>query len=122
MKRNDLLKVLLGTGLYLLDPVRDRLAGRLDDLSERAQDSFESAANRVTRVAKTIRGQEHDTMNNVLLLLLGIGVGVGVGMLLAPASGEEIRGNLADKVQDLGSRVKGRFSEGQSNTGTYGGI
>jgi YtxH-like protein len=122
MKRNDLLKVLLGTGLYMLDPVRDRLAGRLDDLTERAQDTLEAASDRVDRVTKTIRGNEHSSMNNLFMMLLGVGVGVGIGMLLAPASGEQLRGNLADKVQDLGSRVKDRFSEGQQNTGTYGGI
>jgi len=122
MKRNDILKMLLGTGLYLLDPVRDRLAGRIDDLSERAQETYEDAADRVSRVAKTIRGTEHSSMNNVLFMLLGVGVGIGVGMLLAPASGEEIRGNLSDRVQDFGGRVKDRFSEAKSSTGTYGGI
>jgi hypothetical protein len=122
MRKNDLLKVLLGTGLYLLDPVRDRLAGRVDDLTERAQETYEDAADRVSRVAKTIRGPEHNSMNNVLLLLLGVGVGVGIGMLMAPASGEEIRSNLSDRVQDLGDKVRDRFSEAKSNTGTYGGI
>jgi hypothetical protein len=123
MKRNDLVKVLLGTGLYLLDPLRDRLAGRLDDLGERAQDTLDAASDRMSRVTKTIRGDEHSSVGNTIMLLLGIGVGVGIGMLIAPASGEETRGNLANKVQDLGSRVKDRFSEGQQqNTGTYGGI
>src|SRR5262249_13792053 len=122
MKRKDLMKVLLGAGLYLLDPIRDRVSGGVGDLSERAQDKYEAAANRMSRVARTIRGTEHDTLNNVLLVLLGVGVGVGIGRLLVPASGEEIRGNLADKVHDFGGRVKDRFAEARENTGTYGGV
>jgi gas vesicle protein len=54
-------------------------------------------------------------------LLIGIGVGVGVGMLLAPASGEETRGTISNKVQEFGGRMRDKFSEGQSSsTGTYG--
>jgi len=44
-------------------------------------------------------------------------------MLLAPASGEEIRGSIGDKVQDIGDRVRTRFSASQtrrSATGTEG--
>ena len=40
----------------------------------------------------------------------GVAIGVGAGMLLAPASGEEIRGSIGDKVQDIGDRVRSRFS------------
>ena len=50
-------------------------------------------------------------------LLIGIGIGVGLGMLLAPASGEETRSNIADKVQDFGGKVRDRFpaARGQSH-------
>jgi gas vesicle protein len=55
-------------------------------------------------------------------LLIGVGIGVGVGMLLAPASGEETRGNLSNKVQEFGDRVREKFSsEREAGTGTYGG-
>ena len=33
--------------------------------------------------------------------LLGFGIGVGLAMLFAPASGEETRGRILDKAQDL---------------------
>ena len=33
--------------------------------------------------------------------LLGFGIGVGLAMLLAPASGEETRGRILDKAQEL---------------------
>lgn len=35
-------------------------------------------------------------------------MGVGAGMLLAPASGEDIRNTITEKVQDISDKVKGR--------------
>jgi gas vesicle protein len=44
---------------------------------------------------------------------------VGVGLLLAPASGEETRNSITEKVQDIGDKVKGRVSgRNYSATGT----
>jgi hypothetical protein len=40
----------------------------------------------------------------------------GIGLLLAPASGEETRSNIADKVRDIRDRV----SPPEGGTGTYG--
>ena len=37
--------------------------------------------------------------------LLGLGIGVGIGLLLAPASGEETRSNIASKARDIRERV-----------------
>jgi gas vesicle protein len=60
-------------------------------------------------------------MSTTTALLIGVGLGVSVGLLFAPASGEEIRSNLADKVQDFGDKVRNRFSsEPQPASGTYG--
>ena len=119
--RNNLLKTLMGAGLYLLDPLRDRLADRIDDISDRAQDTYESAADRVSSISDRLRGRQSDSFGNIGWLLLGVGVGVGVGMLLAPASGEETRSNLADKVHEVGDRVRTRFSsEPRPASGTYG--
>jgi YtxH-like protein len=121
--RNNLLQALLGAGLYMLDPVRERLSGRLDDLSERAQDTYESALDRLNDVSDRLRGRHTNGWNNALWALLGVGVGVGVGMLLAPASGQETRSSLSEKAQEVGSRVRSRFSSGpKSPTGTYGGV
>jgi hypothetical protein len=44
-----------------------------------------------------------------LLIGVGVGVGVGVGLLLAPASGEQTRGTLTNKVQEFGDRVRDKF-------------
>jgi hypothetical protein len=119
--RNNLLKMLLGAGLYVLDPLRDRLADRVDDITDRAQDTYESAVDRVSSVTDRIRGKRSDAWDNAMWMLLGVGVGVGVGILLAPASGEEIRENIAGKVHDVRERVRGRVSsEPRSASGTYG--
>jgi len=49
----------------------------------------------------------------------GVGVGIGAGLLLAPASGEEIRNSIGEKVQDISDKVKGRMSgQEYSATGT----
>ena len=39
-------------------------------------------------------------------LLAGIGIGVGAGMLLAPKSGEELRKDLAKKLNELLDKAK----------------
>ncbi|PYX85679.1 MAG: hypothetical protein DMG70_02795 [Acidobacteria bacterium] len=57
-----------------------------------------------------MRGQEDHTVRNAISFAAGIGLGIGVGMLFAPASGEETRSSIAEKVQDVGERVRERCS------------
>jgi hypothetical protein len=121
--RNNVLKALLGAGMYLLDPLRDRLADRLDDISDRARDTYETASDRFGNISDRLRGRQSSGWDNAIWMLVGVGVGVGVGMLLAPASGEETRRDLADKVQEVGDRVRTRFqssNEPRPASGTYG--
>ncbi|OLB22611.1 MAG: hypothetical protein AUH15_06000 [Acidobacteriales bacterium 13_2_20CM_55_8] len=121
LRNKALFNALLGAGLYLLDPVRDRLAESIEDFTDRAQDTYETAAERMDRASRVIRGDDSHFMSTATALLIGVGIGVGVGLLFAPASGEEIRSNLADKVQDFGDKVRNRFSsEPQPASGTYG--
>jgi YtxH-like protein len=115
-RENILGNVLLGTGLYLLDTVRDRLTDNLQNVRERARDTYDTAADRVSRASDVIRGEDHPGLSTAAAILIGVGIGVGVGILLAPASGEETRGNLADKVHQFSGRVKNP----QGATGTYG--
>jgi YtxH-like protein len=110
-KENLLWNLLLGTGVYLLDSLRDRLGDGLDDLSDRARDTYDEASRRTRRASAVIRGEDHRGVSTAAALLIGIGVGVGVGMLLAPASGEETRNTISNKVQEFGDRVRDRFSE-----------
>jgi uncharacterized protein YjbJ (UPF0337 family) len=130
-KESILMNVLLGTGLYLVDSFRDRLAegvedlrGRTketyEDLRSKAKDGYEVASDRVGRASEVLRGEDSSILGTTASLLIGIGIGVGVGMLLAPASGEETRTNIAGKVQDFGGKVRDRFSREAEATGTYG--
>ncbi len=106
---NNLVKSVLKTAVYFLDQT-DRVAG---DVRDRVSDTVDRAADRVSELndqARDLyRGPDH-TVRHVLMFAAGVGVGIGAGMLLAPASGEEIRGTIGDKVQDIGDRVRGRFS------------
>ena len=121
LRNKSLFNALLGAGLYLLDPVRDRLAESVEDFTDRAQDTYETAAQRVDRASRVIRGDDSHFMSTATALLIGVGIGVGVGLLFAPAPGEETRSNLADKVQDFGDKVRNRFSqEPHPASGTYG--
>jgi hypothetical protein len=118
--KNNLLKALLGTGLYLLDPVRDRLANRINDMSERAQDTYENAVDRVSGISDSIGGR-FERPSRLKWMLIGTGVGVGLGMLLAPMTGREARESLSDRVQDISGRVRDRFqSDDMRATGTQG--
>jgi hypothetical protein len=111
-----LFNVLLGTGLSLLDALRDRVAEGASTFSERAgetaQNIYDTASGRARRAAEVIRGDDHPGINTALAVLIGMGIGVGVGLLLAPTSGEVTRSSIAKKVRD-------RFSEKEA-TGTYG--
>ena len=115
--------VLLGTSVYLLDSLRGRLNEGIDELSDRARDTYSEASRRASRAVDVVRGEDHRGMNPAAAMLIGVGVGVGVGMLLAPASGRETRENLSGRVQDFSSRVRDEFSDQkrEPGTGTYGG-
>jgi hypothetical protein len=125
---NKFLKLLLGTSLYLLEQsdsatrkVRERATGEIEDLRDVAREKYETAANRVARASRAIRGDDSQVVGNALRFVAGVGVGIGVGLILAPASGEETRSVIASKVQDIGDKVRQQFSsEGASATGTRG--
>ncbi len=54
--------------------------------------------------------QNQDERSGVLYLLAGIGLGVligaVIGLLFAPKSGEEVRGELGQKLHDLSEKVR----------------
>ena len=119
-KREPLLDILLGTGLYLFDNLRERLPDNMDDIKGRARESFQTASNRQGRATNALRGNEDSQIfGRVGALLIGVGIGVGVGLLIAPASGEETRADIANKISDFGKKVPDRVKP-QSATGTHG--
>ena len=122
LRRENLLwNVMLGTGVYLLDSLRDRLSSGVEDLSDRARDTYSAASRRVSRASDVIRGEDHPVLGAAGALLLGVGVGVGLGLLLAPSSGEETRNTISSKVHEFGDRMRDKFQEQRNEpSGTYG--
>jgi gas vesicle protein len=118
MNIKKVLKVALGTGLFLLDQpdeakkqARQRVNDQVDDLRERAQDTYQVAADRVGRAADVLRGEDdHRSLWNAVRLIAGIGIGIGVGLLIAPANGDQTRTMLAEKAQEFGDNVRQRFA------------
>jgi YtxH-like protein len=121
-KKREVLGVLLSTGLNLLDNLRERLPDNLENIKDSARETYETASGRLGRATDVLRGREDSRiLSNVGALVIGVGVGVGVGLLIAPASGEETRADIAKKVSDFGKKVPKREHKPHDATGTYGG-
>jgi len=114
---NKFLKLVLGTSLYLLEQsnsttknARDRAAEQIEDLHDVARQKYQTAADRVAKASRAIRGEDSDVLLNAVRFAAGIGIGIGVGLLLAPASGEETRNAIAGRVHEMGDKVRRQFS------------
>ncbi len=120
-KKREVLGVLLSTGLYLLDNLRERLPDNMENIKGKARETYETASDRLGRATDALRGKEESQiLSNVGALLIGVGVGVGVGLLIAPARGKETRADIAKKVSDFGEKVRDREPKPASATGTHG--
>jgi hypothetical protein len=97
MKLNKILKSVLKTAVYIMDQTADSV----DRASDRASGFAENAKGMVYP-------ETDHTLRNVISFAAGIGVGVGAALLLAPASGADLRNQISDKVQDISNRVKGK--------------
>ena len=100
---NKVLRTLLRAGLYFLDE-SDRATAGLRDLRDKV-------GNITSRTREAVGMEPDHTMRDAVCFIAGVGLGVGMGMLFAPASGEETRELISDKVQEVGTRVRERFSE-----------
>jgi hypothetical protein len=120
-KREPLFSILLDAGLHLVDSLRERLPDNVDDIKDGVRDTYDTASHRVSRATDALRGEkDSQILGKVGALLIGVGIGVGIGMLIAPASGEETRADIADKVSDFADKVgehTGKKPKGA--TGTY---
>lgn len=120
---NQLLKSVLKTVVYLLDQTEDTAGDVRDRVSERVGRVADRVSDLRDRAQDLYSGTQDHTLRNILTFAAGVGVGVATAMLFAPASGEEIRSQIGEKVQDIGGRVRDRFSAEQaarSATGTEG--
>jgi hypothetical protein len=106
-RREPLFSILLDTGLELLDSLRERLPDNMDDIKERVRDTYGTASRRVGRATNALRGQEDSQiLGKAVALAMGVGIGIGVGLLIAPASGEQTRADIADKVTDVSAKIR----------------
>jgi gas vesicle protein len=106
-KQESLLSILLGTGLHLVDSLRERLPDNVDDIKDRVRDNYDTASDRVSRATDALRGEkDSQILGKIVALLVGVGIGVGIGVLIAPASGEETRAGITDKVSEFGDKVR----------------
>src|SRR6266849_5078926 len=93
----------------------------MDDIKGRARETYETASDRLGRATNALRGKkDSQILGKVGVLLVGVGIGVGVALLIAPASGEDTRADIADTVSDFGDKVRDRERKPQGATGTYG--
>ena len=118
---NKLLKSVLKTAVYLIDQAEDMT----DDMRDRVSKGVDRTGDRFSDLrdqAQDIYAGEDHTLRNVLTFAAGVGVGIATAMLFSPASGEEIRSQIGEKVQNISEKVRDRFSpeSGRSATGTEG--
>ena len=57
-KKRALFGVLLSTGLYLLDNLRERLPDNVENIKGRARERYETASDRLGRATDVLRGKE----------------------------------------------------------------
>ena len=121
-KSEPLFSVLLDTGLRLLDSLRDRLPDNMDDIKGKVRDTYSIASDRVSRATDALRGEdEAHIFGKAVALAIGVGIGIGIGVLIAPASGDETRADIANKVSDFGDKVHEHSGKKpMSATGTHG--
>ena len=121
-KRVSLFRILLDTGLQLVDSLRGRSLDNMDDFKGKVRDTYGTASDRVSRATHVLRGEEESHLvGKAVALAIGVGIGIGIGVLIAPASGEETRADIADKVSDFGDKVSEPSGKKMpSATGTHG--
>lgn len=115
-EKNSLLDLLVDTGLYFLDPVRERISEHMDTVSDKAKDAYQEASGRVRKASRAITGEDQHGLSSTATLLLGVGVGVALAILFAPASGEQVRRNIAETAREFRGRIRSRVS-GESREG-----
>jgi hypothetical protein len=123
MKMKDILKVALGTGLFVLDQsdrakksVQERVMEGVDDLRGLAHDRYRTAAENFEKATRVLRRDDKRAIWNVLRFAAGLGVGVGIGLFVAPANGEDTRRRLAEKAQELNANVRERLASSHCKT------
>jgi hypothetical protein len=85
--------------------VSDTVASKYGDVSETVAGKYEDAVDRLEAAADALQGN-NPWPSRLTGFLIGVGVGAGLGILLAPASGSEIREPVRDKAVDVKSKFR----------------
>ena len=97
MRLDKVVKSILKSVVYMMDEAADRV----DRVSDRASDFADNAR-------RVIYPSEGNTTRHLMSFAVGLGVGIAAGVLLAPSSGEQLRHNIGDKVQDISGKIRSR--------------
>lgn len=113
---NELLRMLLGAGLALTEApkrekTRERLTDRLDEMTDEAARTYNHAVDRIGRLYRRARGEDHRRLVFLASFVAGAGIGAAAGVLLAPMKGSEMREAIADKVQRVQSDLRTRLRD-----------
>lgn len=100
---NKLLRSLLKTGVFLLEQSDQATA----DMRDRVRESMEDIS---ARTRQAMRSPQSYVARDMLTFAAGVSLGLGLGILFAPAPGHETRTTLGKKMQEVGNKVRERFS------------
>ena len=97
----------------------DTISGKYEDVADRVSNKYADAADRVEAAADALQGRGY-WASRMTGFLLGVGVGAGLGILLAPASGSEIRESVRGKAVDITNKIRQSVRSSMPSTGTEG--
>ncbi len=101
-----------------VDDVSDTVANKYADMTDTVASRYEDAVDRLKAAADAFQGKGHGP-SRLTGFLLGVGVGAGLGILLAPASGSEIRESVRDTAVGVTNKIR-RSVTSMPSTGTEG--
>ena len=72
MKKEKMLRnLLIGTGVYLLDSLRERAGDSFDNISDRARDTYDEASKRASHASDALRGNDSHYLSTTRPCRLG---------------------------------------------------
>ena len=101
-----------------MDNLTDAVTGKYNDVSDTVASKYDAVVDRMEAAADVLQGRSFWS-SPTARFLLGVGVGAGLGILLAPASGSEMRETVRDKATAVRDKFRDTISR-MPATGTEG--